>query len=72
MEKFIAANDGTCDVCGRSITHGRRGEDAAYIDHDHGTGSLRGVLCHHCNAGLGMFRDNPDLLRKAAKYLERA
>lgn len=39
-------------------------------DHDHDTGAFRAVLCHACNTGLGFFRDNPDLLRRAADYVE--
>lgn len=41
-----------------------------HADHCHSTMTPRGVLCHCCNAGLGLFKDNPDLLRAAADYLE--
>ena len=40
------------------------------VDHDHITGYFRGLLCGHCNTALGMFKDRPELLRKAADYLE--
>src|ERR1035437_3624951 len=29
-----------------------------HIDHDHKTGIVRGILCHHCNAIAGMADDN--------------
>lgn len=41
------------------------------IDHDHETGAIRGLICHDCNAALGLFQDSPLALRAAATYLER-
>lgn len=41
------------------------------MDHVHKTNVYRGVLCHRCNAALGLFRDSASLLREAANYLER-
>ena len=40
------------------------------IDHDHQTLKIRGWLCAPCNKGIGLFEDNPGLLRAAIKYLE--
>ena len=58
----VEGSDGACALCGLP---GR-----LCVDHDHATGCYRGILCDKCNTGLGMFRDRPDLLRKAADYLE--
>lgn len=41
-----------------------------HVDHDHGTGVLRGLLCFRCNGGLGQFKDNPKTIRRAVDYLE--
>lgn len=58
---------GCCAICGG---HQNSFNKALAIDHDHKTGSVRGLLCGNCNRGLGMFRDRPFRLRLAALYLE--
>lgn len=40
------------------------------LDHCHASDKVRWLLCRHCNRGLGAFRDQPALLRKAAALLE--
>lgn len=44
-------------------------EGKLVIDHDHINHQVRGMLCNHCNLGIGHFRDNPDLLEIAASYI---
>ena len=61
---FIKQN-GKCAICGNLPN--KRG---LFVDHDHETGKIRGLLCHNCNIGLGMFYDNNILLQNATKYLE--
>lgn len=42
------------------------------IDHCHKTGVVRGLLCTSCNTALGKFKDDPDLLEKAIRYLNES
>lgn len=41
------------------------------VDHCHSTGKVRGLLCHNCNRALGLFKDNPDVLIRAAEYVKK-
>lgn len=43
---------------------------AAHVDHCHETGRVRGVLCFNCNSAIGKLGDDPDIVRRAAAYLE--
>jgi hypothetical protein len=68
-DTLLIAQAGRCGIC-RGETPGGKGR--WHIDHCHATGKVRGLLCHHCNVGLGNFKDDPDLLRTAIAYLAGA
>ncbi len=59
---MLRAQGGGCAICGST-------EKRLHIDHDHRTGKTRGLLCQHCNHGLGNFMESPKLMRAAMKYL---
>ena len=56
----------TCEICGHECHN-----QVLSVDHCHKTNEFRGMLCANCNAGLGLFKDNPQALRQAAEYLEK-
>lgn len=66
----LAEQGGGCAVCG-SKTYSPKCERMLCVDHDHGSGMIRGLLCNACNRGLGNFRDDAALLVSAANYLRR-
>lgn len=57
-----------CALCRTGEPGGRRGW---HTDHDHGTGLVRGILCHRCNTGLGLLGDSLTALTAAVEYLRR-
>ena len=63
VDAMIEAQGGVCAIC--------QEREPKHVDHDHLTGSVRGVLCSCCNQALGNARDRTDILRAAIDYLER-
>lgn len=64
------AQGGVCAICGKPETKINRGTlSILSVDHNHETGKVRGLLCSACNAGLGNFRDDRELIAKALEYL---
>ncbi len=64
--------EGRCAICGKQMRQTGDGKDTASADHCHKTGKKRGLLCRVCNSGIGLLKDSPDLLRRAAEYCESA
>jgi hypothetical protein len=58
---------GRCEVCGTAPPMRRD----LHVDHDHGTGRYRGVLCRDCNLALGLLKDSPARMEKLARYVLR-
>lgn len=61
FKEMAKIQENKCKICGE--------EKLLNVDHCHTTGKIRGLLCTNCNLGLGNFKDNPELLTKAIKYL---
>ncbi len=65
FEQMYLDQRGRCAICSK-----RMYARDCHVDHDHETGKVRKLLCHTCNIGLGMFKDNIALLARAIVYLE--
>ena len=56
--------NGKCMICSKEIEN-------LHIDHDHITKKVRGLLCRHCNTGLGHFGEDINSLESAINYLNK-
>lgn len=59
--------NGCCFLCG--VSGSGKNKDKLVVDHCHKTGVVRSLLCWPCNIGLGMFKDNIDLIDRVKNYL---
>lgn len=69
---MLSKQGGVCAICGKKEEDNATGSShkVLYIDHDHKTGKVRGLLCNHCNRGLGFLQDDSSILRSAIEYIE--
>lgn len=65
---ILALQNNKCAICNIDQSNHKRPFD---VDHCHETGSIRGLLCMRCNRAMGLFKDNIDILLKAASYLKK-
>lgn len=68
-EEMLRKQNGVCKICLSPPPKQRK--KRLSVDHCHKTGRVRGLLCDSCNRGLGLFKDNPDLMLNAISYLAR-
>lgn len=62
-DKILSYQGGVCPITGKPSKR-------YAVDHDHKTGLVRGVIDWLVNQALAHFGDDPDLLRRAADYLD--
>jgi hypothetical protein len=67
FEALLIEQNHSCKICFSNFTELLRPQ----IDHCHDTEKVRGLLCMHCNTGIGQLRDSPSLLYRALCYLEK-
>ncbi len=70
--RMLAEQGGVCALCLKPETVSRNGFPFNLgVDHEHGTGKVRALLCHKCNVSVGLLGEDPTLMRRAADYIER-
>jgi len=69
-EMFHRQN-GVCAICSQPETATRLGKvKALSVDHNHKTGSVRGLLCSDCNTGIGKLKEDRNIFLSAIQYLD--
>lgn len=69
FDSLWETSQGKCRICQKTLEQDSKD---THVDHCHTSGAVRGLLCRHCNQGLGHFRDNPTYLAAAIEYLKEA
>lgn len=67
---ILQAQNSCCAICGTAEPGS--GFNHFHVDHDHTTGRIRGLLCARCNQALGLFREDPRVITRAAAYLSQS
>ena len=71
-DQMLTAQNGVCAICKYPETHKRNGKvKALAVDHHHGTGKIRGLLCADCNTGIGKLKHDVNVLSNAIDYLRK-
>lgn len=66
-ETMLHNQNGLCAICRthyESVSRKR-----LFVDHNHKTGKIRALLCHKCNAAIGMANEDTDILFAMVSYL---
>lgn len=65
-DQMLEAQNGKCKICGTK----KNGNKRFFVDHDHESRKVRGLLCTKCNTLIGCADDNISILLNSIKYLK--
>ncbi len=66
---LLESQNGKCAICGKENAHKRT--KYLFVDHNHNTGKVRGLLCQKCNSLIGYSDENVNNLNMAIEYLKK-
>ena len=66
FDAMLAAQENRCAIC-EQVFSGK----GPCIDHCHDRKHIRALLCVQCNAALGQFRERPETMEAAARYIRK-
>ena len=67
FQGLLLRQDNKCAIC---RTDNNKGVSFS-VDHNHDNGKIRGLLCNQCNRGIGLLKENINILTSAIKYIEQ-
>lgn len=71
-ERMVAEQKGACAICEREPQgNPKNPRRVLFVDHNHETGQVRGLLCPRCNAFVAYIENHGHLLDKLRSYLEK-
>jgi hypothetical protein len=72
-ERMLAEQGGCCAICGKPNSGSRLNGKyrPLYVDHDHKTGMVRGLLCSQCNFLMAGFDKSPNIMQKMDQYWQK-
>lgn len=70
-DDLLVAQEGRCAVCRTDQPGGPTPDAAFHVDHSHGDGQVRSLLCRSCNTALGLLGEDPERIRALLAYVER-
>ena len=65
-QKILDQNN-ACEICKLPFVPHKN----PCVDHNHTTLAVRGLLCTHCNSGLGHFKESIDIMKSAQEYIKK-
>ena len=65
---MLTEQNGCCMICKNSLDLGK----GTHVDHCHTTLKVRGILCSGCNTGLGLLKEDVNIMQEMINYVSRA
>jgi hypothetical protein len=67
-EDMLQSQNFGCAIC--QLQWSRSMDIRFHVDHNHSTGTVRGILCSNCNTALGLLKENESIFHRALQYLK--
>ena len=67
-DSMLIGQGGVCAGCGSLPPEGKN----LFVDHNHTTGEVRGLLCNNCNRAVGNMHDDPNIAATLSEYLRQS